>query len=71
MTTRVLQLDEIKHTPIEELLQTVVTAHQVLDILLPNGEEVIIQPKPQLPELPVLDGYVPENWKDAVYECAQ
>jgi hypothetical protein len=36
-------------------------------IRMPGGEEVIIGPKPRLEPLPVLEGYVPEGWKDAVY----
>ena len=36
-------------------------------VLLPDGKEVLIEPKPRLKPLPVLEGYVPAGWKDALY----
>lgn len=71
MTSQILTLHDIKHRSIEELLQSVVTAQQILDIVLPNGAEVVIQPKPSLQPLPVLDGMIPEGWKDAIYDYAE
>ncbi len=71
MTTQILTLHDIKDRTVEELLQSVSTAQQILDILLPNGAEVLIQPKPPLRQLPVLDGYIPEGWKDAIYKYAE
>jgi len=31
-------------------------------------EKRAFQPSPRLKPLPVLDGFVPEGWKDALYE---
>lgn len=67
MTAQTLKLDEIKYRSIEELLQFVSINKQILNIQLPWGEEVIIQPKNQLSPLPILDGYIPQGWKDAIY----
>jgi hypothetical protein len=39
----------------------------VVTVLLPDGKEVVIEPKPHLQPLPELKGRVPEGWKDAVY----
>ena len=71
MTTQILTLNDVKDRTVEELLQAVSTTQQILDIMLPNGEEVMIQPKPQLKQLPVLEGYIPTEWKDAIYKYAE
>ena len=71
MTTQILTLNDVKDKTVEELLQSVSTAQQILDIMLPNGEEVVIQPKPPLKQLPILEGYIPTEWKDAIYKYAE
>jgi hypothetical protein len=38
-------------------------------VVLPDGGEVLLEPKPALRPLPNLEGFVPEGWKDAVYGC--
>lgn len=68
MTTQTLMLEEIEKKKIAEILQAVSSQKQVLTIKLPNGDEVIIQPKPPLKPLPALEGYLPEGWKDAIYK---
>ncbi len=68
MTFKTLKLNEIEKTELSELLQRVSEDQVALTVQLPGGEEVIIQPKPQLKPLPVLEGYVPEGWKEAIYE---
>ena len=71
MTTQILTLDDVKHRTVEELLQTVSTAQKILDIVLPDGAEVVIQPKPPLKQLPILEGHIPVGWKDAIYKYAE
>lgn len=71
MTTQILTLDDVKHKTVEELLQSVSTAQQILDIMLPDGAEVVIQPKPPLKQLPILEGHIPTGWKDAIYKSAE
>jgi len=71
MTTQTLTLDDLKNKTIEDILRSVSTEKWVLNITLPDGAEVIIQPKPQLKRLPVLEGYVPTGWKDAIYNYAK
>ena len=68
MTTQTLKLEEIEKKKIGEILQAVSTNKQVLTVQLPHGDEVIIQPKPPLKPLPILEGYIPEGWKEAIYE---
>ena len=67
MTTQMLTLDDVKNRTIEELLRSVSTDQRVLDITLPDGTGIVIQPKPQLQPLPVLEGNLPAGWKDAIY----
>ena len=68
MTSQTLKLDEIQYKTIEELLQAVLHEQQTLNIQFPDGEEVVIQPKPHLQPLPTLEGCVPEGWKKAIYD---
>ncbi len=68
MTTQTLKLEEIEKRKLKEILQTVLNENQVLTVQLPNGDEVIIQPRPPLKPLPILEGYVPEGWKEAIYK---
>ena len=71
MTTKLLNLDEIKDRTVEELLRSVTATQQISEIVLPDGEEVIVQPKPPLEQLSVLEGYIPTGGKDAVYKYAE
>lgn len=68
MTSKTLKLNEIEKTRLGEILQNVLTKQLLLTVQFPGGEEVIIQPKPPLKPLPILEGYVPADWKEAVYE---
>jgi len=67
MTTQTLTLAELQEESIEKILQGVADQHVAITVLLPDGKEVLIEPKPYLPPLPELEGSVPEGWKDAVY----
>lgn len=67
MNAQTLKLEEIEKKKLKEILQTVLTKQQVLTVQLPNGDEVVIQPKPPLKPLPILEGYIPEGWKEAIY----
>lgn len=64
-------LEELKHKSLEEVLHSVLMNQQALTVQLPDGAEVIIQPKPQLKALPILEGYVPKGWKEAIYNDSE
>jgi hypothetical protein len=68
MGNRTLGLDDLKERTLEDVLREVVRKQEVLTVRLPEGETVAIQPSGQLKPLPVLDGFVPQGWKDALYE---
>ena len=62
-----LSLAQLKHKSLEEILQSVLNSQQVITVQFPNGAEIIIQPKSKLKPLPILEGYIPEGWKEAIY----
>ena len=68
MTTQALKLEEIEIKKLKDIFQAVLAKKQVLTVQLASGDEVIIQPKPSLKPLPILEGYVPEDWKEAIYK---
>jgi len=51
---------------LEEVLWEVVHRKEVLTVHLPDGEAVTIAPLLALRPLPVLEGFIPEGWKDEV-----
>lgn len=67
MTSQTLTLADLKAGAIEKIFQEVADQQITVTVLLPDGKEVVIEPKPQLQPLPELEGRVPEGWKDAVY----
>jgi hypothetical protein len=66
----VITLSELTQHPIEQTLREVAKGHHPLTVRLPNGVEIIIQLKPALKILPTLEGYVPQDWKEAIYDDA-
>lgn len=68
MDNRTLLLDDLKERTLEEVLREVVARQEALAVRLPEGETVSIRPVPRLEPLPVLEGYIPEGWKDALYD---
>jgi len=67
MTSQTLKLEELEKKQLKDVLHSVLSNQLILIVQLPNGDEVIIQPKPLLKPLPVLEGYIPEGWKDEIY----
>lgn len=61
-------LEDIKNESLEEVIKTILIDHKPLTIKLSDGEQVIIQPKSMLKPLPVLNGYIPDGWKEAIYD---
>jgi hypothetical protein len=66
---RTLTLEELKQQSLEDLLHEIITQGTIIVVRLPEGGEIVMEPKQPLEPLPVLDGYVPEGWKDAIYSC--
>jgi hypothetical protein len=67
MVTQTITLEDIKKQSVEEIFQQVAQGRTHLVVQMPDGEEIIIESKSRLKPLPVLEGYIPQGWKDAVY----
>jgi hypothetical protein len=67
VAVQTLTLEEIGERSLEEMLWEVARNYIQLIVRMPDGGEVVIEPKPRLEPLPELEGYVPAGWKDAVY----
>ena len=67
MTNRTLGMDDLKERTLEDVLKEMVRRREVLTMRLSEGEMVTIKSAPNLKPLPVLEGFVPEGWKDAIY----
>ncbi len=65
---RTLTIDEAKAVPLEVLLKQVASTHEAIRIVLDDKDEVDITPTPTLKPLITFEGYVPDGWKDAIYE---
>jgi hypothetical protein len=64
---KIRTLEELKGRTIEELLHEVVHSREPITIGLEEGKSVTMELAPQLKPLLVLEGCVPEGWKDAIY----
>jgi hypothetical protein len=67
MTYETSTIEELENKSLKEILQSVLMDRKVLAIQLPDGAEVVIQPRPKLNPLPTLDGQIPSGWKEAIY----
>ncbi len=69
---RTLTIDQAKARSLEDLLREVSERSEPVRIELPEGGAVEIRPAAEpertLKPLETLPGYVPEGWKDAIYE---
>jgi len=67
-TAKTMTLAELKQTSLDAFFQSLTANKQVITVTLPDGNEVIIQSKPELKPLPLLQGTIPEGWKEAIYD---
>jgi hypothetical protein len=63
----VVSLDKLTNLSLEEFLKTVLKQGTALTVQLPTGETVTVEPHQTLTPLPILNGSIPEGWKDAIY----
>jgi hypothetical protein len=64
---KIKTLEELKGRTLEDLLHEVARSRESITVVLEEGESVTIELTSQLKPLPVLEGSVPEGWKDAIY----
>jgi hypothetical protein len=67
MVAQIITLEALKTQSLEDLLHQVADHFVTVTVLLPNGKEVVIEPKRRLQPLPTLEGRAPEGWKEALY----
>ena len=65
-TAHTSTLEELREHSLEQVLESVLREQEILTVRMPGGQDVVIRPKPALEPLPVLEGSVPEDWKDAI-----
>ena len=67
MNTQAMKPEEVEMRYLKYIIDLGLNNQQILTIQLPNGDEVVIHPKPSLKPLPVLEGHVPPDWKESIY----
>lgn len=65
--TRTITVEEVRGRLADEPLQEVTQTQETLRVEMTEGEFVEIKPLPKLKPLTRLEGYVPAEWKDAIY----
>lgn len=65
MVRQTVTLEALKNEQLEDLLPRIVDQQTVL---MPDGNEIVIEPKRRLKPLPILEGTVPFGWKRALYD---
>ena len=67
--SKVMTIDEAIAFPFEDLLREVNETQESVRVVLEAGDEIEIKPAtPRLKPLMQFPGYVPDGWKDAIYE---
>ncbi|MFH1633287.1 MAG: hypothetical protein ABIG63_04645 [Chloroflexota bacterium] len=62
-----LTLEQLNNVSLTEFLRLVLEQNRRLEVRMPDGDVLIVQPEAGLIPLPELEGYVPDGWKDAIY----
>jgi hypothetical protein len=68
MTYATSTIEELQGKSLKEILHSVLIDQKILAVLFPDGAEIVIQPRPRLQPLPILNGYIPNGWKEAIYD---
>lgn len=68
MTEEILILDEVKDTPLQKIIDRVINEHTRFLIQVSDQETILIQSQPPLKPLPIFEGRIPDNWKEAIYD---
>ncbi len=67
MTEQVLQFEEVKDTPLQNIIDRVLNEQTRFIIKISDGESIMIQTQPPLKPLPVFEGQLPDSWKEEIY----
>jgi hypothetical protein len=67
--SKVMSIEEAIAFPLEDLLREVNATQEAVRVILDESNQVEITPaKPRLKPLTQYPGYIPDGWKDAIYE---
>jgi plasmid maintenance system antidote protein VapI len=66
MPGQILKIEELKDVSVEEVVRQLVDRRDSLTILVSDDEEISMELKPRLKPLPVLEGRIPDGWKEAI-----
>jgi hypothetical protein len=66
MTEEILNFDDVKDTPLQKIIERVLNNQTQLRIQVSDQETILIQSQPPLKPLPIFEGRVPDNWKEAI-----
>jgi len=66
--SKTLTMDEAKMHSLEDLLREIDATQESILVVLEDGHEIEIKPAAKLKPLLTYNTYVPEGWKDAIYE---
>lgn len=66
--TRTTCIEDVQGRSGDDLLKELAQSQETLRIKLADGDYVEIKPFPKLEPLLTFEGYVPDGWKDAIYE---
>ncbi|MCL1473361.1 hypothetical protein [Argonema antarcticum] len=62
-----ITIESLRNISVEDFL-SLLRQKSALEVQFPNGESLIVQAKVELAPLPILDGYVPQGWKEEIYK---
>jgi len=62
-----ITIESIRNISGEDFL-SLLRQKSVIAVPFPNGESLIVQAKVELAPLPILDGYLPQGWKEEIYK---
>lgn len=62
-----ITIESLRNISLEDFL-SLLRQKSALEVQFPNGESLIVQAKVELAPLPILDGYVPQGWKEEIYK---
>ncbi|MFB2918354.1 MULTISPECIES: hypothetical protein [Aerosakkonema] len=64
---QIITIESVRNISGEDFL-SLLRQKSAIAVQFPNGESLIVQAKVELAPLPILDGYVPQGWKEEVYK---
>ncbi len=68
MSSKIEVLEKWEQVPLGEVIARILEQEETWIIRVSEEQEITLRPQARLKPLPTLEGYVPEGWKEALYE---